>query len=103
MNIERSEQYKEWQRSTAALMRSVHGGGSSTLTETREAKEKRIERARRDYPYFVQTYFPHIARCKSGRFQTDAAKYILVKEVLSGARLSGCKACVLFGFFRFPW
>ncbi|MBR3946207.1 MAG: phage terminase large subunit [Bacteroidales bacterium] len=77
MNIERSEQYKEWQRSTAALMRSVHGGGSSTLTETREAKEKRIERARRDYPYFVQTYFPHIARCKSGRFQTDAAKYIL--------------------------
>ena len=77
MNIERSEQYKEWQRSTAALMRSVHGGGSSTLTETREAKEKRKERARRDYPYFVQTYFPHIARCKSGRFQTDAAKYIL--------------------------
>lgn len=77
MKIELSEQYKEWQRTTEALMHSVRGGGVSPLSETRETQEKRIARARRDYQFFVQTYFPHIARCKCGRFQTEAARYIL--------------------------
>lgn len=41
-----------------------------------EDKEKRIARARKDYIYFVETYFPHLARSKCGRFQVDAARYI---------------------------
>ena len=37
---------------------------------------KRIERARKDYAFFVATYFPHLAKSKCGKFQIDAAKYI---------------------------
>lgn len=53
------------------------------LADSSEAKEARICRARKDYPYFVETYFPHlcanpetkeITRC--GKFQIDAAKYL---------------------------
>ncbi len=40
------------------------------------ASAERIERARKDYDYFVSTYFPHLAKCKNGKFQTDAAKYL---------------------------
>ena len=38
--------------------------------------EKRIARARKDYDYFVKTYFPHLALCENGKFQIDAAKYL---------------------------
>ena len=36
----------------------------------------RIEKARKDYAFFVSTYFPHLAKSKCGKFQTDAAKYL---------------------------
>ena len=41
-----------------------------------EDTKSRIERARRDYAFFVATYFPHLAKSKCGRFQIDAAKYL---------------------------
>lgn len=39
-------------------------------------KEARIERARKDYQFFVDTYFGHLAKKKCGKFQLDAAKYL---------------------------
>lgn len=36
----------------------------------------RIEKARKDYAFFVSTYFPHLAKSKCGKFQIDAAKYL---------------------------
>lgn len=40
-------------------------------------REARIRRAKSDYAYFVQTYFPHLAVKPCGKFQIDAANYIL--------------------------
>lgn len=41
-----------------------------------EDTKSRIERARKDYAFFVSTYFPHLAKSKCGKFQIDAAKYL---------------------------
>jgi len=46
------------------------------LPEADEVVEKRIERARRDYQFFVETYFSHLAAKKCGAFQLSAAKYL---------------------------
>lgn len=48
-----------------------------SMPETPEAKQARIERARKDYSYFVKTYFPHIASKPCGKFHIEAAKYLL--------------------------
>lgn len=44
----------------------------------------RIERARRDYAFFVEYYFPHFAKVKSGGFQIKAANKILNTPNLRG-------------------
>lgn len=44
--------------------------------ETDADKLARIERARRDYQYFVNTYFSRLAPKKCGKFQLDAAAYL---------------------------
>lgn len=48
-----------------------------TNTETKEAREARKIRARKDYNFFVQEYFPHIARSKNAKFHTYAANLVL--------------------------
>jgi len=47
------------------------------ITDSLEEKQRRIGRARRDYQFFVDTYFPHLATKKCGKFQLDAASYLL--------------------------
>jgi len=51
---------------------------SSTFApaETDSDQRARIERARKDYVFFVETYFGHLAKKKCGKFHFDAAKYI---------------------------
>lgn len=39
--------------------------------------ENRIKRARKDYAYFVEYYFPHYAKSKTAKFQIKAANKIL--------------------------
>jgi len=46
------------------------------ITESPEEKGRRIIRARKDYQYFVETYFPHLATKKCGKFHLDAARYL---------------------------
>lgn len=48
-----------------------------SLSASPAEREARVTRARRDYTYFVRTYFPHLATCDCGKFQVDAAKYLL--------------------------
>ncbi len=72
MDISKNKIYKQWLADHERIQR-----GSSLKTETVAQQNKRIERARRDYNYFVETYFPDIARCQCGKFQIDAANYIL--------------------------
>ena len=72
MDITKTEAYKQWQLDSERLQRRTR-----TLSESKEAQRVRVERAKRDYAFFVGTYFPHIARTPCGKFQLDAAAYIL--------------------------
>jgi hypothetical protein len=54
-------------------------------SESRATQLARIKRARKDYAYFVDYYFPHFAKTKSGKFQIDAANKILKTKNLKAA------------------
>lgn len=45
--------------------------------EDEEVKVSRINRARKDYAFFVSHYFPHLATKPCSKFQLDAAWYLL--------------------------
>jgi hypothetical protein len=49
-------------------------------SETKATQLARIKRARKDYAYFVEYYFPHFAKTKCGEFQIDAANYLLKNQ-----------------------
>lgn len=55
-------------------------GNEFVLPDTPEIREHRRERARKDYRFFVETYFPHLATKRCGKFQIDAAQYLLRHE-----------------------
>ena len=59
-------------------------------SESRADQLARIARARKDYAYFVEYYFPHFAKVRCGRFQVQAANRILksrnLKAVFKWAR-----------------
>lgn len=72
MDITKTDLYKEWCRNNERLQKRNY-----TVAETKESQQGRIERAKKDYAFFVRTYFPSIARTECGKFQLDAASYIL--------------------------
>ncbi|MDR3327756.1 MAG: hypothetical protein LBT04_06505 [Prevotellaceae bacterium] len=73
MNIYKSEVYRNWKKSCEERRSTI----SAPVPETSEQKQKRINRARHDYQYFVSTYYPNLAKCKSAKFHIDAANYLL--------------------------
>jgi predicted phage terminase large subunit-like protein len=66
------ETHYRWQERVQWLLSETF-----SFPESEHEKEKRIERARKDYPFFVETYFPHLATKKCAKFHIDAAKYLL--------------------------
>ncbi len=71
--IIKSQLYQEWR----ADHERIQSGRMFTHTNTDTERDKRIARARRNYNYFVSTYFPEVAKTDCARFQIDAANYIL--------------------------
>lgn len=72
------DKWKQWEERKKLIL-----SAEFRLADTAEATEARIERARKDYSYFVETYFPHLCTDKEtkqltrcGQFQIDAAKYL---------------------------
>lgn len=72
------DKWKQWEERKKLIL-----SADFRLSDTAEDKEARISRARKDYQFFVETYFPHfctnpetkgITRC--GKFQIDAAKHL---------------------------
>lgn len=55
-------------------------GNEFVLPDTPEVKDARRDRARKDYQYFVETYFPHLAVKRCGKFHLDAANYLLKND-----------------------
>lgn len=77
---------REWQLHNEEVRRQ-------TVVDQSESKAEqlaRINRARKDYAFFVEYYFPHFAKVRSGRFQVQAANHILknrnLKAVFKWAR-----------------
>jgi len=71
-NVKTTELELRWKQRVEWIM-----SADFVLPDTPAEKDARIERARKDYPFFVDTYFSHLARKKCGKFQIDAAKYLL--------------------------
>lgn len=100
-NPYKTDAYKEWRRQHEA----TQSGEIFKKKEDPSVQIKRIERARKDYNFFVKTYFPNIARCECGKFQIDAANYILnnpnTRAVFEWAR--GHAKSTHFGVFVPLW
>lgn len=77
---------KEWQLHNEEVQQQT----TVDRSESHATKTARIKRARKDYAFFVEYYFPHFAKTKSGKFQIDAANKILktknLKAVFKWAR-----------------
>ncbi|MDR3226594.1 MAG: hypothetical protein LBT56_02860 [Prevotellaceae bacterium] len=55
----------------------MHRWCDTPVDDSPVVRTDRVTRARNDYVFFVNTYFPHLAKKPCGKFQIDAAKYIL--------------------------
>ncbi len=66
------EAYVRWQ----THQKELHAYLTTPAGELPADRDARVTRARKDYAYFVSTYFPHLARKACGKFQLDAAEYI---------------------------
>ena len=72
------EKWQKWEeRKRLILSYDFH------LTDTSKEREERVDHARRDYAYFVETYFPHLCTdpetkqiTKCGKFQLSAAGWL---------------------------
>lgn len=78
---------------------------SFSKEESREEKEARKARARKDYNYFVTEYYPHIARSGNARFHTIAANmmlnYAFIRALFKWFR--GCAKSTHFTVFIPMW
>jgi predicted phage terminase large subunit-like protein len=57
---------KEFEKKLELLIRNIKKF-STILPNDKESKNKRIAKAKKDFFFFAQTYFPHYIRCKSGK------------------------------------
>jgi hypothetical protein len=67
-----SAAYKAWQEHC----KNIQDLTTVNTAEPPAAKQQRIARARDDYGFFVNYYFPHFATTQSAKFHLVAAKYI---------------------------
>jgi predicted phage terminase large subunit-like protein len=67
-----SDAWKEWR----AHCELVQSQTTKFADDTPAKKAARISKARRNYNYFVQTYFPHFAHCDCAKFQIEAAEKV---------------------------
>jgi len=74
MDFTKSKEYIEWLNHCEKVQAMRSGVPQETPAEQR----RRIERARRDYAFFVETYFSDLASCRCAQFHIDAANYLLL-------------------------
>lgn len=85
-SAEKIQAYKQWQQHC----KEVQNATFVNFNESTADQEARIERARKDYAFFVEYYFPHFAKVKSGKFHIKAAQKVInsknLKAVFKWAR-----------------
>lgn len=71
-----SKKYKKAQERWLQHCHNIERSTTAILKGSEEERNQRIARARKDYAYFVKTYFPHLATSDCAKFQIDAANYM---------------------------
>lgn len=69
----KTELLKEWNEHCLAVQQQT----TNKIDESQSEIEDRRKRAQKDYPFFVEHYFPHYAKSKTAKFQIQAANKIL--------------------------
>lgn len=59
------------------LCERIQSATSAVDAGSTAQRKQRMEKARKDYSFFVKTYYPHLATQPTAKFQIDAANYIL--------------------------
>ena len=70
------ERYKKALERYAKHLQEIRNITSVIPKGTDAERTSRMVRAREDYDFFVQAYFPHLATSRCGKFQIEAAEYI---------------------------
>lgn len=73
MASSKEKQYKKALERWSQHKLDISSATSQQPKGSETERQARIARARKDYAYFVETYFPHLATSKCGKFQVDAA------------------------------
>ena len=79
-----SRKYKEAQERWIQHCHDIERSTAKIPKGTEQERKNRIARARKDYRYFVRTYFPHLATTECADFQVDAAVYMRDHENARG-------------------
>jgi phage terminase large subunit-like protein len=96
-----SDAYRRWQDHC----RTIQEKTSINISETPAVRQARIERARKDYDYFVQYYFPHYATAPCADFHLKAARLIISNPILQTTQkwARGHAKSTHFGLFIPLW
>ena len=96
-----SVKFKEWQEHC----RNIQEKTTVNFSETPAQKQQRIARARKDYRFFVDHYFPHYATAPCADFHVKAANMVLANPVLQTCQIwaRGHAKSTHFGVFIPLW
>lgn len=79
-----SKKYKEAQERWLSHCQDIERATVKIPKGTEEERRRRITRAQKDYDYFVNAYFPHLATSDCAKFQIAAANYMRDNERARG-------------------
>ena len=79
-----SKKIKQQEAQWAELCSRIQSATSAIPIGDFAEQSKRIAKARKDYAYFVSTYFPHFASKPTSKFQIDAANHVLSDDKFRG-------------------
>lgn len=71
----KQRQELEWQQ----LCERIQAATSISNVNSAD-RDERIDRARKDYAFFVKTYFTHLASKPTAKFQVEAANYVISND-----------------------
>lgn len=78
INRQRLKELRQrWEERKTLVLSSTY-----TIKESVQGRDSRIAKARESFDYFVQSYFPHLASCKSAKFHLKAAEEIRANKDL---------------------
>lgn len=80
MSTEQIQAKRRWEEHCKQVSNLTSGARTETLTE----QMNNILRAQNNYAYFCERYFSHYCKCPNGKFQNDAAKYVLAHPNMRG-------------------